>query len=145
MGSSSNKSFDFCRSGTIYLLGKQRNESLDKTLSGQQNCSSASDLSPKKGSDKLNVARSQNPNRILITHLNINSLRNKFEILKETITNKVNILLMVLQLHIGLQRSIRWRYYALYERRHTFEVFNRNKIVNIENIEIGNNFIKINL
>ena len=36
-----------------------------------------------------NVARSQNPNRILIAHLNINSLRNKFEILKETITNKV--------------------------------------------------------
>ena len=47
-----------------------------------------------KGLDKLNVARSQNPNRILIAHLNINSLRNKFEILKETITNKVVILLI---------------------------------------------------
>ena len=29
-----------------------------------------------------------------MAHLNINSLRNKFEILKETITNKVNILLI---------------------------------------------------
>ena len=43
---------------------------------------------------KLDVARSQNPNRILIAHLNINSLRNKFEILKETVTNKVDILLI---------------------------------------------------
>ena len=54
---------------------------------------SACDLSHKKGLDKLNVAI-RNPNSILIAHLNINSLRNKFEILKETITNKVDILLI---------------------------------------------------
>ena len=48
----------------------------------------------RKGLDKLNTARSQNPNRILITLLNIHSLRNEFEIRKETIINKVNIQLI---------------------------------------------------
>ena len=76
------------------MLGKQRIQNLDKTLSEQEKCSSACDVSHKIGFDKLNVARSQNPNRILIAHLNINSLRNKFEILKETVTNKVDILLI---------------------------------------------------
>ena len=32
-GSSSNKYFNFCPNSTIYPLGKQRNENLDKTLS----------------------------------------------------------------------------------------------------------------
>ena len=92
--SSSNKYFDFCPNSTIYSLGKQSTENLDKTLSEQQKCSSACDLSHEIGFDKLNVARSQNPNWILIAHLNINSLRNKFGILKGTITNKVDILLI---------------------------------------------------
>ena len=43
---------------------------------------------------KLNVARPQNSNQILIAHLNSNSLTNKFEILNETITSKVDILLI---------------------------------------------------
>ena len=68
--------------------------SLIKPFQNRKKISSAYDLSHEKGLDKLNVARSQNPNRILIAHLNINSLRNKFEILKETITNKVDILLI---------------------------------------------------
>ena len=76
------------------MFGKQRNENLNKTLSEPQKCSCACDLSDQKGFDKLNVAKSQNPKRILIADLNINSLRNKFEILKETITNKVDILLI---------------------------------------------------
>ena len=93
-GSSSNKYFNFCPNSNNYSLGKQRNENIDKTLSEQKNSSSACDLSHEKGLHKLDAARSQNPNRILIAHLNINSLRNKFEILKETITNKVDILLI---------------------------------------------------
>ena len=60
------------------LLGKQRNENLDKSFTEQKKSSSACDLFHEKGLDKLNVARSRNPNRILIAHLNINSLRNKF-------------------------------------------------------------------
>ena len=56
--------------------------------------SSVCDFSHEKDLDKPNVARSRNPNRILITHLNINSLRNNIEILKEAITNKVDILLI---------------------------------------------------
>ena len=31
----------------------------------------------------LNEIRKKNPNRIIIAHLNINSIRNKFEMLKE--------------------------------------------------------------
>ena len=92
--SSSNKYFDFCPNSTIYSLGKQRNENLDKVLSEQQRFLHAFDLFHEKGFDKLNVARYQNPNRILIAHLNINFLRNKFEILMETITNKVDIFLI---------------------------------------------------
>ena len=45
----------------------------------------------KNSSDKLSEARSQNPNRSLIAHLNINSSKNNFEILKETIANKIDI------------------------------------------------------
>ena len=35
----------------------------------------------------------KNPNRIIIAHLNINSIRNKFEMLKEVLGNKIVILL----------------------------------------------------
>ena len=93
-GSCSNKYLNFCPNSTIYSLGKQRNENLDKNLPQQQKCSSACDLSHEKGFDKLKVARSQNPNQILIAHLYNNSLKNKFKILKETIRNKVDILLI---------------------------------------------------
>ena len=85
----------FCPNSTVHSLGKQRNENLDKTLLEQEKCSSACDLFHEKDDfHKLNVARSQNCYRIFIAHLNINSLRKKFEILQETITNKVDILLL---------------------------------------------------
>ena len=42
----------------------------------------------------LNVIRKKNPKRIIIAHLNINSIRNKFEMLKEVIGNKINIFLI---------------------------------------------------
>ena len=93
-GSFSNKYFNFCPNSATYSLGKQRNENRDRSLSEQKRFSSACDLFHEKGLDKLNVARSRNPNRILIAPLNINSLRNKFEILKEAVRNKVDILLI---------------------------------------------------
>ena len=34
------------------------------------------------------------PNHIIIAHLNINSVRNKFEMLKEVVDNKIDILLI---------------------------------------------------
>lgn len=40
----------------------------------------------------LNSIRVKNPNRIIIAHLNINSLRNKFEDLKSLVKDKVDIL-----------------------------------------------------
>ena len=40
------------------------------------------------------IKSKKNPNRIIIAHLNINSIRNKFEMLKEVIGNKVDILLI---------------------------------------------------
>ena len=72
----------------IILFTRLENKEMkiNKTLSEPQKCSCACDLSDQKGFDKLNVAKSQNPKPILIADLNINSLRNKFEILKETIT-----------------------------------------------------------
>ena len=44
--------------------------------------------------DGLNEIRKKNPNRIIIAHLNINSIRNKFEMLKDVIGNKIGILLI---------------------------------------------------
>ena len=100
MGSSSNKYFNFCPNSNIYSLGKQRNENLDKALSEQKNLNT-NRKKKKNGTEKRRTekhlkmfSRSQNPNQILIPHLDINSLRNKFEILKETITSKVDILLI---------------------------------------------------
>ena len=43
--------------------------------------------------DGLNEIPKKNPNRIIIAHLNINSIRSKFEILKEVIGNKIDIVL----------------------------------------------------
>ena len=44
--------------------------------------------------DSLNEVRKLNPNRLIIAHININSIRNKFEMLKATITDKTDILLI---------------------------------------------------
>ena len=41
----------------------------------------------------LNWMRKKNPNHIIIAHLNINLIRNKFEMLKE-VGNKIDILLI---------------------------------------------------
>ena len=42
----------------------------------------------------LNELRGRNVNRIIIAHLNINSIRNKFDVLAELITRKIDILLI---------------------------------------------------
>ena len=44
--------------------------------------------------DALNEIRKENQNRIIIAHLSINSVRNKFEMLKEVVGNKIDILLI---------------------------------------------------
>ena len=44
--------------------------------------------------DALNKIRKKNSGRIIIDHLNINSLQNKFEMLKEVTRNKIDILLI---------------------------------------------------
>ena len=42
----------------------------------------------------MNEIGKKNPNRIIIAHLNISSIRNRFEMLKEVIGNKIDILLI---------------------------------------------------
>ena len=44
--------------------------------------------------DALNEICQKNPNGIIIAHLNINPIRNKFEILREVLGNKIDILLI---------------------------------------------------
>ena len=44
--------------------------------------------------DSLTEVRKLNPNKLIIAHIKINSLRNKFEMLKATITDKTDILLI---------------------------------------------------
>ena len=48
-------------------------------------------LIPKRKSDSLNEVRKLNPSRLIIVHININSIRNKSEMLKATITDKTDI------------------------------------------------------
>ena len=48
-------------------------------------------LIPKQKSASLNEVRKLNPNRLIIVHININSIRNKSEMLKATITDKTDI------------------------------------------------------
>ena len=47
-----------------------------------------------KDFDSLNEVRKLSPNILIIAHININSIRNKIEMLKETITDKTDILLI---------------------------------------------------
>ena len=44
--------------------------------------------------DALNEILEKNPNHIIIVHLNINSIRNKLEMLKEVVVNKIDILVI---------------------------------------------------
>ena len=44
--------------------------------------------------DALNEIRKKNPNHIITAHSNIKSIWNKFEMLKEVIGNKIDILLI---------------------------------------------------
>ena len=44
--------------------------------------------------DTFNEIRQKNLNRIIIAHLNVNSIRNKLEMLKEVVGNKIDILLI---------------------------------------------------
>ena len=40
----------------------------------------------------INNLKIKNPNRVVIAHININSLRNKFDILSDIVKNKIDIL-----------------------------------------------------
>ena len=66
-------------------------EKSDKSAINQLN-STNSEESLKN--DTLNEIRKKNSNRIIMAHLNINSIRNKFEMLKEVVGTKIDILLI---------------------------------------------------
>ena len=61
-------------------------ETLDRDLSRKNNFTS-----PK---EELNNLRLKNPNRLICAHLNINSVRNKFDLLSDIIKNNFNILMI---------------------------------------------------
>ena len=46
------------------------------------------------GNPDLRVFRKKNLNKLIIAHLNVNSLRNKFELLKEQIQDNIDILMI---------------------------------------------------
>ena len=58
------------------------------------NKSKSIDVDLETREDILQNARIKNPNRIILSHLNINSLRNKFEFLQELLKEKVDVLLI---------------------------------------------------
>ena len=73
----------------MYDLGNSENS--DKSSINQLNGTYSEETLK---SDALNEIRKKNPNRIIIAHLNINSIRNKFEMLKEVVGNKIDVLLI---------------------------------------------------
>ena len=60
-------------------------ETLDRDLSRKNNFTS-----PK---EELNNLRLKNPNRLICANLNINSVRNKFDLLSDIIKNNIDILM----------------------------------------------------
>ena len=46
------------------------------------------------GNPDLRALRKKNLNKLIIAHLNVNSLRNKFELLKEQIQDNIDILMI---------------------------------------------------
>ena len=61
-------------------------ETRDRDLSRKNNFTS-----PK---EDLNNLRLKNPNRLICAHLNINSVRNKFDLLSDIIKNNIDILMI---------------------------------------------------
>ena len=61
-------------------------ETLDRDLSRKNNFTS-----PK---EELNNLRLKNPNRLICAHLNINSVRNKFDLLSDIIKNNIDVLMI---------------------------------------------------
>ena len=59
---------------------------------GHEILSNINNLDPHK---ILNNLRTKNVNRIILSHLNINSIRNKIDMLSDLVTGKVDILLSV--------------------------------------------------
>lgn len=75
----------------LIRLKNKEMQILIKTSQNSKKCLSSSDLSNETNFNELDVATSWNPNRILITYINMNSLRNKFEILKGIIKLQTHI------------------------------------------------------
>ena len=63
----------------------------DKSATNQLNGTNSEETLKNDG---LNAICKKNPNRIIIAHSNINSIRKKFEMLKEVAGNKIDILLI---------------------------------------------------
>ena len=83
-------SFDTAASfGSFANLGYT--EKSDKSAINQLNSTNSEETLK---NDALNKIRKKNPNCIIIAHLNINSIRNKFKMLKEVVGNKIDILLI---------------------------------------------------
>ena len=61
-------------------------ETLDRDLSRKNNFTSSK--------EELNNLRLKNPNRLICAHLNINSVRNKFDLLSDIIKNNIDILMI---------------------------------------------------
>ena len=66
----------------------------DKSSSSEENDEISKEKNTPKGKIDLKDLRLKNPNRLIFGHLNINSLRNKFELLCHQIKGNVDILLI---------------------------------------------------
>ena len=81
---------------------RERNESLNRDNMSEQflrdksetSISYTQDLLETSFENQLKTIRLQNINRIIVAHLNINSIRNKIELLSEAVTGNIDILMI---------------------------------------------------
>ena len=84
------------------IVCRERNESLNRDNMSEQflrdksetSISYTQDLLETSFENQLKTIRLQNINRIIVAHLNINSIRNKIELLSEAVTGNIDILMI---------------------------------------------------
>ena len=74
---------------TSVHLNSERESHAKETLE-----SNLSHNDPTSPDDQLHNLRLKNPNRLIFSHLNINSLRNKFDLLANIVKDKIDILMI---------------------------------------------------
>lgn len=76
----------FCCNPNNYENVSYNKSEFDKDKTKGKGYNNSQSVKSSESSNNLNIIRLNNADRLVIDHLNINSLRNKFEMLREIVT-----------------------------------------------------------